>query len=68
MLTQDFKKKQTEISGDLAKYQTIDKDTVSISMFKKVNKKDLIAQLTQQNQDVNYRSTRPLRTSKHYFK
>lgn len=44
MLTQEYRKRQTELSGDLAKYNSIEKDTISVGLFKKVNKKEMIAE------------------------
>lgn len=52
-MTQEYRKKQTEISGDIAKYTSVDKEVISIGFFKKANKKDLIAQLTRDLEDVN---------------
>lgn len=51
-MTQDFRKKQTEINGDIAKYSSVDKEVISIGFFKKANKKDLINQLKRDLDEV----------------
>ncbi len=51
-LTQEMRKKQTEINGDLSKYKSMDKEVISINFFKKVNKKDMIRQLETQLEEV----------------
>jgi hypothetical protein len=53
-MTQDFRKKQTEINGDIAKYSSVDKEVISIGFFKKANKKDLISQLKKDLDDVGF--------------
>jgi effector-binding domain-containing protein len=52
-MTQDYRKKQTEINGEIAKYSSIDKEVISIGFFKKANKKDLVAQLKRDLEEVS---------------
>lgn len=51
-ITQEYRKKQTEIEGDIAKYNSIDKEVISVGFFKKANKKDLLAQLKKDLEEV----------------
>jgi len=50
--TASLQKKQSEINGDISKYSSIDKEVVQVSLFKKVNKKDMIRQLESQLKEV----------------
>lgn len=60
--TASLQKKQSEINGDISKYSSIDKEVVQVSLFKKVNKKDMIRQLESQLKEVTRGSARPQRT------
>ena len=52
ILTQEYRKRQTDLNGDITKYQSMDKEVISISLFKKINRKDHLAQLRSQLEDV----------------
>lgn len=51
-LTQEARKNQTRINGDLSKYQSMEKDVISMGLFKKKNKKDLINELEVELKEV----------------
>lgn len=63
-LTQEARRNQTRINGDLSKYQSMEKDVISMGLFKKKNKKDLINELEAELKEVLTSSSRPLPTSR----
>ena len=54
-MTQEMRKKQTEINGELSKIRSMDKDTIKVGLFKTKNKKDLLQELQTQLDEVNQR-------------
>lgn len=51
--TSALQKKQSEINGTISKYSSVDKEVIQVSLFKKVNKKDIMKDLENQLKDVN---------------
>lgn len=53
VLTQEYRKRQTDLMGDITKYTSMDKDVISLGLFKKVARKEHLAQLNTQLEDVS---------------